>query len=199
MAEPPIPRSPPRRPMVRPILEYASAAWDPYQQGEIHKLEMVQRRAARFARHAYTRDVSVTQLLKDLEWEPLQERRLRARLSIFHQAVNNNIAIQIPDYITRNTRQTRHSHPQQFTNVTARKDTYKHSFFPRCIRAWNKLPAEIVLQTETSHFKTELQKAFREGRAQLCSPKNVFTQVVASSIYARPRLRGSAGDTLMLY
>ena len=32
--------------LVRPTLEYASSVWDPYQQNDIHRLEMVQRRAA---------------------------------------------------------------------------------------------------------------------------------------------------------
>ena len=34
--------------LVRPTLEYACVAWDPYTQHNIDKLEMVQRRAARF-------------------------------------------------------------------------------------------------------------------------------------------------------
>jgi hypothetical protein len=28
--------------LVRPTLEYASSVWDPYQQNDIHRLEMVQ-------------------------------------------------------------------------------------------------------------------------------------------------------------
>ena len=34
--------------MVRPILEYDSIVWSPYTQCDIHKIEMVQRRAVRF-------------------------------------------------------------------------------------------------------------------------------------------------------
>ena len=33
--------------LVRPIVEYASAIWDPFTEDTIRKLEMVQRRAAR--------------------------------------------------------------------------------------------------------------------------------------------------------
>ena len=33
--------------LVRPQVEYAAAVWDPYTKGNQHKLEMVQRRAAR--------------------------------------------------------------------------------------------------------------------------------------------------------
>ena len=34
--------------LVRPILEYASAVWDPHAESDIYKLEMVQRRYARY-------------------------------------------------------------------------------------------------------------------------------------------------------
>ena len=36
--------------MVRPILEYSSTIWSPYTNGYIHKIEMVQRRAARYVK-----------------------------------------------------------------------------------------------------------------------------------------------------
>ena len=39
--------------LVRPTLEYASSVWDPYQQNDIHRLEMVQRRAARYVTNRY--------------------------------------------------------------------------------------------------------------------------------------------------
>ena len=39
--------------LVRPILEYASSAWDPYTVRDVNSLEMVQRRAARFVKHDY--------------------------------------------------------------------------------------------------------------------------------------------------
>ena len=33
--------------LVRPSVEYASTVWDPYEKGDIEKLEMIQRRGAR--------------------------------------------------------------------------------------------------------------------------------------------------------
>jgi hypothetical protein len=41
--------------LVRPTctLEYASSVWDPYQHNDIHRLEMVQRRAARYVTNRY--------------------------------------------------------------------------------------------------------------------------------------------------
>ena len=40
--------------LVRLVLEYSSTVWDPHQSSDIHNLEQVQRRAARFVHHNYT-------------------------------------------------------------------------------------------------------------------------------------------------
>ena len=52
--------------LVRPHLEYAAAAWEPYMAKDIQQLERVQRRAARFAKKDYRHTTSVTGLLDEL-------------------------------------------------------------------------------------------------------------------------------------
>ena len=56
--------------LVRPQLEYAVAAWDPYTHKNIQQLESVQHRAARFVKHDYRYTTSVSGLLKDLGSPP---------------------------------------------------------------------------------------------------------------------------------
>ena len=51
--------------LVRPILEYASSAWDPYTQSSINKLEGVQRRAARFVAGDYRTTSSVSEMISN--------------------------------------------------------------------------------------------------------------------------------------
>ena len=53
--------------LVRPHLEYSCTVWDPYTKGLIHKMEMVQHRAARFVCRNYEWQSSVTAMLADLE------------------------------------------------------------------------------------------------------------------------------------
>ena len=53
----------------RPPLEFSLAAWDPHLAKDVHQL--VQRRAACFAKNDYCRTTSVTSLLNQLEWSPL--------------------------------------------------------------------------------------------------------------------------------
>ena len=37
--------------LVRPILEYVAACWDPYREGQIRELDRVQRKAGKFAQN----------------------------------------------------------------------------------------------------------------------------------------------------
>ena len=60
--------------MVRPQLEYAAIVWDPIYNNDIHKLENIQRRAARSVLKYYYRYSSVTSMLQYLSWPDLQTR-----------------------------------------------------------------------------------------------------------------------------
>ena len=62
--------------LVRPRLEYAAEAWNPYTSTLVDRLEQVQRAAARFVHADYRRTTSVTPLLHNIGWDPLNIRRL---------------------------------------------------------------------------------------------------------------------------
>ena len=53
------------------------------------KLEMVQRRAARFVKGRYGMFESVTQMLEQLTWIPLSKRRENSSLILFYKIINN--------------------------------------------------------------------------------------------------------------
>ena len=61
--------------LVRPIMEYAASVWDPYYHNDIQTLEKVQRRAARWVMNDYSWYSSVSNMLNNLNWPPLQLRR----------------------------------------------------------------------------------------------------------------------------
>ena len=54
--------------MARPILEYSSTIWSPCTKDYINKIEMVQRRAARYVTNRYRNTSSVTFMIEHLEW-----------------------------------------------------------------------------------------------------------------------------------
>jgi hypothetical protein len=63
--------------LVRPNLEYAATVWDPYTKFNINKLEKCQRRAARFVNGDYSRESSVTSMLRDRPFNLKDNTRVR--------------------------------------------------------------------------------------------------------------------------
>jgi len=94
--------------LTKPILEYATAAWDPYRANDINKLGMVQRRAARFVKRDYRQTTSVSSLLDELGWPSLCDRRLNNRLRILGKTVAGCVVIDTGD-LAQPLRQTRYS------------------------------------------------------------------------------------------
>ena len=65
--------------LTRPSVEYASSVRSPHSECQINQLNMVQRQAARIVKHNYARTSSVTNMLTDLKWYTLQQRRINTR------------------------------------------------------------------------------------------------------------------------
>ena len=106
--------------LVRPQLEYASTVWSPHTATDIQKIESVQRRAARWATRDYRYTSSVTSMLNDLNWRPLDQRRIDCRLVMMYKVTYELVAIPASYYLTRNRRQSRHIH-------SLASDRYPHS------------------------------------------------------------------------
>ena len=174
--------------LVRPVLEYASSAWDVFQVNHVQRLESIQRKAARFVTNQHQRDVSVTGLIDTLGWRPLQERRLEARLCMFYKSLNGLAACPIPDYINPIATATRASHNQQYSIPTAQLDTYKYSYFPRTIKTWNLLPSPLVSAPSIDSFKNGLHKEFLKGNMYVVPPRGQ---------YDRPRLGSASSVTVV--
>ena len=79
--------------LVRSIVEYSSAVWDPHTTKNIDKLERIQRRAARLAYDNYDRLASPSVMIEELVWEPLIKRRTKAKAIIAYNIFNQLIGI----------------------------------------------------------------------------------------------------------
>ena len=139
--------------LVRPQLEYAAAAWDPHRQNQINSLEMVQRRAVRFIAGNYQREASVTTMREDIGLQTLEERRRQVRLIMMYKAINNLVAIPLPEYILPRGRTTRSQQPHRFIRLSSNSDTYICSFFPRTLRDWDGLPQNTIELPTLEQFK----------------------------------------------
>jgi len=131
--------------LVRPILEYGAACWDPYRECQISALYRVQNKAAKFAHHSGGSD-----------WESLAQRRKIARMCAFYKAYTGERAwkaigdgLQAPSYLSRVVR---------YWKIRARKqrtDIGKYSFVNRSLADWNQLSEGAI---GTSHGKTHIFK-----------------------------------------
>ena len=121
-----------------------------------HKLEMVQRRAARYCTNRYHNTSSVTEMLQDLQWETLESRRTKIQLTMFFQIVNDLVDIPAEEYLSPASTRTRALHSKKLRQYSINSETFKYSFFPRTIPAWNSLPATIAEAPDLVHFKQGL-------------------------------------------
>ena len=62
---------------------------------EPNEIEMVQRRAARFACNNYRREASVTTMRDELGWRSLKQRRADQRLIMLYKIVNNLVEVDL--------------------------------------------------------------------------------------------------------
>ena len=78
--------------LIRPKLEYAAPFWMPHHQKEIDRIEKVQRTAARWTCRRWRNQSHVGEMLDELQWPTLRERRQQASLTLFYK-IHNNLAI----------------------------------------------------------------------------------------------------------
>jgi len=67
--------------LVRPILEYGAACWDPWREGQINTLDRERKKAVQFTNHT-----------KDSDWKTMAQRRTIARLCALFKACSGERA-----------------------------------------------------------------------------------------------------------
>jgi hypothetical protein len=142
--------------LVRPHLEYAATVWDPHTKTNIHKVEMIQRRAARYTMNRHRNTSSVGQMLQHLKWPTLESRRSNSRLTMMYKMVNGHVATNHLHFATPVTRANRSAPEYGFQIPYSRTNYHKESFFPKTIREWNSLPPGIALAPTLDSFRSQL-------------------------------------------
>ena len=105
----------------------------------------------RFITNEYSHLTRVTPLVKSLNLESLQDRRLKSKVVIIHKTLNHNLQIQKQNLIKYSER---HKDKGTFLVPYARTNLYKYSFFPSAIRAWNGLPELARKTSDLAEFKS---------------------------------------------
>ena len=144
--------------LVRPQLEYASAVWYPHTKVRTSQLEQVQRRAARWTASNYDWQASATQIVQDLGWHTMEQRRADARVCLFYKVIHGLVTVPLPDYIQYSSRISRYCHSMTFRQVSTSRDFYKYSFFLLAIVQWNALPQPNACLQSLEAFKAAVCK-----------------------------------------
>ena len=143
--------------LVRPKLEYSSAAWNPHTQNDTTQLEKVQRNAARFILSDYERKSSVTDMLYKLNLDTLERRRQHHMVKTFHKVFYGHDGINIPASIIPSQRDN-----LKFVQPASRINCHLYSFYPRAIRFWNLLPFHLRNMNDMDAFGQSLTAAVVE-------------------------------------
>jgi len=140
--------------LVRPILEYGAACWDPYREGQISALHRVQKKAAKFAHHTNSPN-----------WETLASRRKLSRICALFKAYSGERAWKsIGDRLQRPHYLSRVDHERKIRSWRQRTDIGKYSFVNRTIQHWNQLSEEVlrILPCKPITFKKRARKVIIE-------------------------------------
>jgi len=143
--------------LVRPVLEYSQAVWDPYTASDTQQLESVQRQAARFTMNRYRRTSCVGAMLAELNWESLASRHRTARLVLFHKIHYDLVAVNMPLELKYNSGPIQTENSLAYHIPASSVDYQKNSFFYRTVRDWNCLPDETVHTSIPEHFRDYIQ------------------------------------------
>ena len=119
----------------------------------------MQKRAARYVCNRWHNTSSVSAMLNELSWESLARRRERARLCMMYKVVHGLVDIpwlHLNKVLIPNPQCTRGSHSWNFAPILPHSDTFKFSFIPYTIIAWNALPPVLVDSATLNSFRMAL-------------------------------------------
>ena len=114
-------------------------------------------KAARFCCNNYQPTASVAAMIQDLGWKTLESRRTMTRLTFLYKMSRGEIDIDTDSFLRPHAEsRTRATHSYRYRQDKATKNLYFYSFFPRTLRQWNNLPADIVESNSLSQFQSKL-------------------------------------------
>lgn len=149
--------------IVKPTLEYASCIWDPHTKYQKEAIEKVQRRAAHKVLGKYGRMYSASEMIKDLEWKSLEDRRKFSKLCAVYKAQSGQPAwSEINKRLKAATFIGKNDHRNKLTVPRFRTEVGKNSFVGSATRIWNGLDKTVLtpLPNGIAVFKNRLKNCY---------------------------------------
>ena len=139
---------------VRPLLEYCTPVWSPYQAMDVLKIEKVQKRFTK--RIPSLKYRTYAERLAFLSLETLELRRLKFDLIMVYKICNDLVDLQFDDFFTLpNVSSTRNGIYSLF-KTRARTSIRQHTFNLRVVNVWNALPINVQSASSLHQFKQGL-------------------------------------------
>ena len=140
---------------IRPHLEFAISAWNPYLKKDISTLEKVQRRATKVS-HAL-KGLTYEARLQNLKLTTLEKRRIRGDLI---QKYKIDTKLDIVDWENQpHAAPPRGGRRSQLQRELIKNCAQRYNFFNnRIAHEWNSLPDKITQATTTNQFKAHLDE-----------------------------------------
>ena len=135
--------------LVRPLLEYCSAIWDPHSATHITAIEKVQRKAARYVTNCHRKwckksqrpHVSTSKIVNELKWDKLETRRKRVSLRYLFKALSGQPAWSDLVQHVQEAEFVGHSdHNKKLFLERYNSGVGRYSLLGRAVRLWNGLP-----------------------------------------------------------
>lgn len=148
---------------VRPHLEFATPAWNPWLATDKETLERVQKRAVRMVSGLQNRTYEAR--LKELGLTTLEARRERADMIQTFKIMNNLEDVDATTWFTRletgrTTRLTMDG--KNLARMGCRTEMRRHFFSSRVVERWNALPTELKSAKGTQSFKRQYDSRAQE-------------------------------------
>ena len=115
-----------------------------------YQIEMVQRHAARFVTGDWRTTSSVTEIIKTLQWQTLEQRRRQSRLIFLHKYCHKDIDITEPIAVRGRGVNI------NYQVINPRLRCYDSSFALSTVCDWNMLPPDNQNERNATKFKVKL-------------------------------------------
>ena len=116
---------------------------------------MIQRKAARWVLNkdgSKYKKASVSNMLDQLKWRSLEQRRVDTRLTMLFK-IRNDLVLISSSSLVPNTGILHSAYPHRYVPISKDNADQFNSFFPRTIRQWNRLDSDVALGTCLETFK----------------------------------------------
>jgi len=142
--------------LVRPHLEYCTAAWSPYYIKDKCLLERVQHRFTRLI--PGMKELSYSERLAKMGLMTLEERRNRSDLIEMFKMVKGYSKVSLDTFFEFDTTNRTRGHSLKLKKKRCFTDLRRHFFAERVVDNWNRLSEAAVSATTVNGFKNHLMK-----------------------------------------